>query len=554
MIVYRDDEGSELVTKRGNEFKLPYPIIDLDPADVGLAEMELVGSSGNSVVGGGVARLSGGGEKAVVGVGGGAGRGKKTKGQLRDYMQASRKRKAPYREVYADINEYALYASGAKGTCYPYVDGSTIGDVSSELMYSFGNYAAGLAGGSAAAAAAGDYYYSSYPAAAFATACAVYPSMTSHDAWYQTRDKTADYSLVGGGGSGGSCSGGSSNSSSYYSSLSSHYQQLQQQYAAAGIYDVNSASSKFATSYGRPKYGAYDSATLNGYRYGLHKFLEASTDGMAVADRYGTTTATYDTTKLAAGIGDCSMLSSLTSNAIYGMGLTAVDSSDLASGSQQRAAASYASNTYASSSHHQLSNGQQRQQIKSNSYGESITDVGKSSASEDGIASTVATTSTGGQGQMTGACYASVIRCVSPRLRHHTAAAAGQSPSLGSSSSRQQTVDDQTSEAAAYPSTSPTTRTTWLACQQRSRQQQQAELDASTAPHLAPATYSYDAPTNASSCVLASGDKLAGYADYCTMGSSTSTGLSSHRESTDVAAMSSTAGQTSVIHSLRSLR
>ena len=484
-VVFSDDEGSELVTKRGSEFKLPYPIIDLEPTDLGIAEMDM-GSGGR------------GSDKST--------RSKKSKSQLRDYMQASRKRKTPYRDVYADLNDYTLYTTSQKG--YPYVDAATaIGDMSSaDLMYSFSNY--GLSGGTAAAAAAGDFYYSTYPAAAFATACAVYPSMPSHDAWYQ-REK--GYATTGSG-------------SSYYNSLSSHYQQLQQQYA--GIYDVNSMTK---LGYGRSKY-SYDTS-VNGYRYGLQKFLEANDQTSANRYRDVLTASTspygtaYDTSKL---IGDCSTLDQLTlaSNAAaYGVGSlgsegsggsVAVDALDM--NGQRGSYGAYVSDM--SRIHHtQLAQQQQQQQQQH----KRPCDTDKNS--EDvSVSSAVATSSS----TTMGACYASVIKCVSPRLRQQHA----QSPA--------HRTDDHccsSSEAAAYPSP---TRTPWSACLRTNRQQM--ETDASTAPHIQQQTFVSDscALNSSSSKTGASRDAICTYNDYnATQCSEAST---------------STVGQTSVIHSLRSLR
>ena len=106
---YREDEGRELVGKRGNEFKLPYPIIDTDLSGIGsgLDEDEDLGKSKSS-------------------------RNKKSKTQLRDYLQAGRKRKTPYREVYPTLNGYNPYLS-LNG--YP---NCQTGDVKAELMYPYG--------------------------------------------------------------------------------------------------------------------------------------------------------------------------------------------------------------------------------------------------------------------------------------------------------------------------------------------------------------------------------------------------------------------------------
>ena len=112
VICCREDEGRELVGKRGNEFKLPYPIIDNDPTGIGsgLDEDEDPGKSKSS-------------------------RNKKSKTQLRDYLQAGRKRKTPYREVYPTLNGYNPYLS-LNG--YPNCPTTAGGDVKAELMYPYG--------------------------------------------------------------------------------------------------------------------------------------------------------------------------------------------------------------------------------------------------------------------------------------------------------------------------------------------------------------------------------------------------------------------------------
>lgn len=107
-IVYREDEGKDLVGKRGSEFKLPYPIIDTDPTGLGAAleEEEYVKSKSPKT--------------------------KKSKSQLRDYLQAGRKRKTPYRDVYNGINGYAPY-TGLNG--YPACQPGT--EVKPEFMYPY---------------------------------------------------------------------------------------------------------------------------------------------------------------------------------------------------------------------------------------------------------------------------------------------------------------------------------------------------------------------------------------------------------------------------------
>lgn len=85
-----EDEGRDLARKRGNEFKLPYAIVDNDPSGFSIATEDDENKIKSS-------------------------RNKKSKTQLRDYLQAGRKRKTPYRELYHSLNPmYASY-SGING-------------------------------------------------------------------------------------------------------------------------------------------------------------------------------------------------------------------------------------------------------------------------------------------------------------------------------------------------------------------------------------------------------------------------------------------------------
>lgn len=60
-------------------------------------------------------------------------RNKKSKSQLRDYLQAGRKRKAPYRELYHSLNIYAPYPNGGFAEC-----GGAVGEMKSDaLTYSY---------------------------------------------------------------------------------------------------------------------------------------------------------------------------------------------------------------------------------------------------------------------------------------------------------------------------------------------------------------------------------------------------------------------------------
>ena len=146
-VLHSEDEGGELFGKRGSEFKLPYPIVDPDPSGFGAAleEEDVTKIKPNTK--------------------------KKSKTQLKDYLQAGRKRKTPYREVYSGLNGYAASAyNGING--YP---GYSVADMKNEFL---SPYAAGSNPASnLALETAADLYrsggYSSFPAAA---AASVYPS------------------------------------------------------------------------------------------------------------------------------------------------------------------------------------------------------------------------------------------------------------------------------------------------------------------------------------------------------------------------------------------
>ncbi|CAH1799589.1 unnamed protein product [Owenia fusiformis] len=97
-----EDEGMDLIGKRGNEFKLPYPLLDMDTSGFGM-------DSDNEEYS----------KKAPKPA-------KKPKNQLRDYLQTGRKRKSPYREVNGSIAAY--------GSTYPGYPGS---EVKAEVMYPY---------------------------------------------------------------------------------------------------------------------------------------------------------------------------------------------------------------------------------------------------------------------------------------------------------------------------------------------------------------------------------------------------------------------------------
>ena len=80
-----DDEGRDLMGKRGTEFKLPYPLIDCDMS--GLTSPFEEDTKSKSP------------------------KSKKSKSQMREYLQAGRKRKTPYRDVYNGLNGYNPYVA-----------------------------------------------------------------------------------------------------------------------------------------------------------------------------------------------------------------------------------------------------------------------------------------------------------------------------------------------------------------------------------------------------------------------------------------------------------
>ena len=118
MHICSDDEGRDLVGKRGSEFKLPYPIIDTDTTGLGspLDEELSSGKSGKSP------------------------RNKKNKTQLRDYLQTGRKRKTPYRECFNGLNGYSPYSalSGYPTACPQ--TGEIKADISAMYQYTGNNY------------------------------------------------------------------------------------------------------------------------------------------------------------------------------------------------------------------------------------------------------------------------------------------------------------------------------------------------------------------------------------------------------------------------------
>ena len=129
ILFFREDEGRDLFGKRGSEFKLPYPIIDADPSGFGAAlEEEDLSKVKPSK--------------------------KKSKTQLKDYLQAGRKRKTPYREVYNGLNGYSSAYSGLNG----YAGYGVSGDMKSELLTSYTGAANPLSLETAA-----DLYRNGYP-------------------------------------------------------------------------------------------------------------------------------------------------------------------------------------------------------------------------------------------------------------------------------------------------------------------------------------------------------------------------------------------------------
>lgn len=132
LIFCRDDEGRDLVGKRGSEFKLPYPIIDTDTSGLGSPLME-----------------EDMGKKSP--------RNKKSKNQLRDYLHTGRKRKTPHRDAFNGINGYTPYTPlNGYPTC-------PTGEVKTDIMYPYPSNNFGLDTASdlyARTAAAG---YSTFP-------------------------------------------------------------------------------------------------------------------------------------------------------------------------------------------------------------------------------------------------------------------------------------------------------------------------------------------------------------------------------------------------------
>ena len=112
---YSDDEGRDLVGKRGSEFKLPYPIIDTDTTGLGSPLMEEDMNKKSP-------------------------RNKKSKNQLRDYLHTGRKRKTPYRDAFNGINGYTPYTPlNGYPTCGP------TGEVkSTDIMYPYAGNNFGL--------------------------------------------------------------------------------------------------------------------------------------------------------------------------------------------------------------------------------------------------------------------------------------------------------------------------------------------------------------------------------------------------------------------------
>ncbi|XP_064629394.1 hypoxia-inducible factor 1-alpha-like isoform X2 [Lineus longissimus] len=105
-----EDEGRDLLGKRGTEFKLPYPLLDSDTSS-NFGQL----SEDDSLI------------KMKT-------RSKKSKSQFRDYLHTGRKRKHPYRDVFNGINGYPGFSSlnGYSQACQN-------GDIKTDLMYPYTN-------------------------------------------------------------------------------------------------------------------------------------------------------------------------------------------------------------------------------------------------------------------------------------------------------------------------------------------------------------------------------------------------------------------------------
>ena len=164
-------------------------------------------------------------------------RNKKSKTQLRDYLQAARKRKTPYRDVYGSINGYAPYGTGING--YPACQD---GQMKTEFMYPYaGNNFAGIDP---------ELYRASYPFTG-----GVYP--TSATEGFRLEDK---HSYTNG----------------YY--LEPRQYQHTLQYHGNGYTDLMAQTSKYG--YDMSKYG-YD---MSGYGLDLTKRGQYDTSAVSGAD------------------------------------------------------------------------------------------------------------------------------------------------------------------------------------------------------------------------------------------------------------------------------
>ncbi|XP_013383489.1 circadian locomoter output cycles protein kaput isoform X2 [Lingula anatina] len=139
-----DDEGKDLVRKRGTEFKLPYPIIDCGDT---LSEL------GSPIEESPYSPKFKSQKKQ-----------KPNKPQLKDYLQTGRKRKQPYREGVNGLNGYSPYSPISGFTAAQNGDLKTAAPT--ELMYPYASNNFGLEA---------DLYRSHSYHTAFATA-GLYPS------------------------------------------------------------------------------------------------------------------------------------------------------------------------------------------------------------------------------------------------------------------------------------------------------------------------------------------------------------------------------------------
>ena len=104
---FSEDEGRDLLGKRGTEFKLPYPLLDTDTSGFDGCEEDSTGKGKSQ-------------------------RTKKSKTQLREYLHTGRKRKSSYRDAFNGLNGYSPYTgmNAYPGSCQT-------GEMKPEIMYPY---------------------------------------------------------------------------------------------------------------------------------------------------------------------------------------------------------------------------------------------------------------------------------------------------------------------------------------------------------------------------------------------------------------------------------